>query len=504
MKRTNTTQSAAGTNAEAIRATAVPAARLLLALLLVIAASACEQRPSASLPAPDAGSEPTPAEMPAPEMPTPQERPRDEGGGQSGDPGNGGPSICTGERWAGPGEPWIRAFCNGSTCECIDWDPSAPDPRYGPGLSGIWALGDARWVAACYAALRADCGIDPGAPLFCSAPGVGTCWPRAGNTWFCECGAGVEGRGAGGACGDALWASCGEHCETAFGSCDEFGNDYRCMCTGVDGPLPLASAPHTLPAEQPSCATAIAQYCGERCESSAGSCETIDDGFLCSCSDGSSGMSSFAELGGISPAICGEALERICGAELIAPMTTCGADGGVRCRAQPRVWPPGAPRPTTFEYECTCSAGAPAVTVEAGTCHRAVLAACPEAISDEERHAPAEPGQLGALCAADGDCASGVCHFGRLKREGVCSQVCAVNADCPSDALCSLFNGNDTGHCFRQCAQHRLCEFLNAAFDDPLICADWIDTDFGGQSYVDESGTVCISISDYSTDLPIN
>ena len=460
---------------------------------------------------PDDGDGPVAAE---PGGSSTQGPPPDATGGQSGDPGSGGPSECRGERWDGPGQPWIRARCNPDECECAQQDPSAVDKNANE-ATGTQANGDARWVAACRAALRDECQIDPDAPVFCGLSGVGVCWPSEHGGWTCECGPGVQHRAsADSPCDDALWAECGQRCETAFGSCGEVDRQqFSCLCTGVDGPLPRAPEPvapssdGTVPGHAEmdgptSCAAAMTEYCGDRCETSAGRCAPDGEGFACSCSDGSGGTQSFKELGGISPEACGTALQHTCGAELIAPMTTC-TRADAKCEALPRVWAPGAPRPESFEYRCQCK-GAPAAMVEARACYRAMLSACPDAIDDDAVLAPAAAGQLGARCMEDGDCAGGICNVGRLGREGVCSAPCALDRDCPAGAVCAFAKrGDASGRCFIECEDEYSCDLLNDAIEDPLYCADPAWLPYGRLLRDDESGQLCAPISDQYWPLPV-
>jgi hypothetical protein len=452
--------------------------------------------------APSNVSKPGPVSAPAAQQN--QERPPDPAGGQSGDPGNGEPWTCYGERWDGPDTPWIRASCHGGegwTCICGEQDPAMPEPPFGIGL-----YGPAVAQETCREALLRDCDIDADAALFCSMPELGICWPAQDETWICDCGSGFSYNGTRSqACDSALWAQCGNRCESAFGTCGEVNpNAYRCMCTGADEPLPVPAV-GTLPMSQPrTCPVALAEYCGERCESSAGSCEPTQDGFLCSCEAGIGGTRTFQELGGISPVACGNALQAICGAELLPPMTTCvDPESRARCEGSARVWPPGAPRPESFEYRCQCAEAGAAVTVEAKTCHRAMIATCPEAIDLDAVLEPAAPQQVGAVCTVPGDCAGGICQLGRLRREGVCSAPCTTDGDCSAGAICAFAAAKATGRCFMECEREYACDLLNDAFDDPLACGGAVDLPYGRLLRDDESGNLCVPISDVYWPLPV-
>lgn len=185
-------------------------------------------------------------------------------------------------------------------------------------------------------------------------------------------------------------------------------------------------------------------------------------------------------------------------------MTTCMLPGA-RCAASPRVWPPGAARPESYEYSCQCD-GEAAAELEATACFRAMLEACPAVLAGS-RPTPAAARQLGALCHHASDCASGLCHVGRLQRDGVCSAPCMTDADCPSRALCSFAEGAEIGHCFATCSGNDgyfACELLNPAFDDPLNCLDRVDLDDAGLSNVTgESGQICAPLSDGYWPLPV-
>ena len=507
--------------------TAVPAARngcvLASAALVVLAAmlGGCGGAGAHEVdePGPGGGAAAGSGQAP-PAEPGAEKPPPDAEGGQSGDPGSGGPSVCNGERWDGPQATWIRARCapfveGQARCECSEQDPAAVDKGANEG-TGTQAIGDAEFVTACRAALRDECEIDPDAPVFCGLADVGTCWPGEDDSWSCECGAGVQHRPlSGSACERALWQQCGERCETPFGTCGEVNHEqYRCQCTGVVGLLPPDPEPPGMSSDgwvaaggvalrgPATCAGAMSEYCGDRCQTSAGSCAYGADGFACTCSAGGGGMQAFADVGGITPSACGAALQRTCGEELNAPLATC-TQARARCEAAPRVWSPGAARPDSYEYACRCDGAAPAM-VEARTCYSAMMDACPAAIDVSALLAPAAARQVGASCLADGDCAGGICHVGRLGREGVCSAPCAADSGCPAGAVCAFAKrGDPQGRCFFECRQEYGCERLNDAFDDPLLCGDHDFLPFGRLLRDDESGELCAPISDHYWPLPV-
>ena len=444
--------------------------------------------------------------------PTKAAPPADEG--QVGESGNGGPSSCGGERWSGPDEPWIIAQCQLGEdprwrCECIEQDPQQP-------LAYVASVVD-QDVAACETALLHDCEIEVDAPLFCSKVELGTCWPSDGDSWWCHCGQGVESRGrVEESCNQELWEQCGMHCETVFGTCGEVGADtYSCQCSGAASPLPPEPDP---PLGSPdgaingtavsldgprSCDEAMAHYCGERCANSAGGCTPTTDGFDCNCSAGGSGTKDFSELGGISPTACATALQQTCGAELLAPLSKCTLRSNVSCQAAPRTWAPEQPRPDTFEYTCQCAQDGPAVSVDARGCYRALLAACPEEVSADAQPTLIAPGQVGALCTKGQDCESGICQFGKLGRDGVCTAACTTHADCQAGALCAFSAGERLGRCFVECHSEFECELLNDALEDPLYCADAVDLPYGDLKRDDEGGRLCTPISDTYWPLPV-
>jgi hypothetical protein len=184
-------------------------------------------------------------------------------------------------------------------------------------------------------------------------------------------------------------------------------------------------------------------------------------------------------------------------------MTTCTVSGA-RCEGFPRVWPPGAPRPESYEYRCECGAGA-AATVEARTCYRALIDTCPDAVDPALVLPRAAPRQVGAACSDASDCAGGICQLGQLRREGVCSAPCMTDGDCAPGALCAFeFRASsDTGRCFVACYSEYACTLLNDALDDPLACGGAVDIPYGRLLRDDESGNLCVPISDVYGPLPV-
>jgi hypothetical protein len=140
--------------------------------------------------------------------------------------------------------------------------------------------------------------------------------------------------------------------------------------------------------------------------------------------------------------------------------------------------------------------------VDASACYRALRDVCPDVIPEVERVEPAAPGSPGARCDHSSDCTIGVCHQGRLGLDGVCSSACTRDDDCGDGALCAFIR-EDEGHCFVTCEGFAACELLNDAFEDPLYCADRVDVDLGNLSGTDESGRICIPLSDQFSTLPV-
>ena len=68
--------------------------------------------------------------------------------------------------------------------------------------------------------------------------------------------------------------------------------------------------------------------------------------------------------------------------------------------------------------------------------------------------------ELGAECTTNKDC-DDVCATGTAWPDGMCTQSCMVDADCPDDAACITEMG---GICAFRCATDESCTFLGTGY----------------------------------------
>jgi hypothetical protein len=444
---------------------------------------------------------------------------------------------CSGERWDGPDSERL-----GGECQRSD------ETRWRCGCEGVSGgpLDRTIEVDACLEALRQACEIDLTAPRFCEVAGEATCWPGDDEgSWSCRCGGeGAPSAVQAGSCDEAMTLRCAEQCDSDFGGCrGQLGQpgSYACMCQGESldldpaggepapsAPMPApdsgseegteAPTPPVAPADMPgvgsvgtvvgsqvvaagSCEQARALACGEQCDSEAGQCAlgADGDGFECSCADGGAVSQPLGELGGAGPDACWLGLQRSCGAVLHVPVGMCASEAGgstAYCEALAWVQRPGQDAPDPRRYSCACGAAAPS-EVEADGCYQALQELCPSSIPDDA--VPAADGDYGALCQDASDCDTGACYVPGTGQDAICSSRCSTDADCPAGTLCAFvgLGPSDTeGYCFATCESDAHCGLLNGARDNPLYCADRVDIDEAALSGDDESGRVCIQLSE--------
>lgn len=404
-----------------------------------------------------------------------------------------GPFGCAVDGWARPDAPRVSNVCTSNDlvdweCECGGTPEPGDRPKVDPGR------------AECRAALIAQCGVDPSDPPYCDDYAAGTCWHGVTEgTFVCRCrdSADVVDASAGD-CLTALSATCAETCQGESGRCVadlSQGNDYRCECGGeAVEPGGFGAREHTgqsppgvggpAPSGPSSCQEVLSLRCGETCQTAAGSCRVEGaDGYACACDAGNAEV--IMSDAGRSSEGCQGALSDVCGQVIVPPVDYChNAYNGVlgTCQAQPEIVPPMGMRnaDNLYAFHCACDVR-PEADVRARGCAQALLAHCPEALSDEDRE-PAAAGAPGALCERDDDCNTGTCFSPRVGGDALCSAHCADDGDCPTGTLCAFLDAASVsdprgGYCFVTCNEWGTsgstpCSLLNDAQDNPLLCAD--------------------------------